>query len=58
MIANLLIMNSLMGFAPFDMGTFTTTLTGEDLSTVTAFWTDAPQYFMAGNRTSTGLARV
>ena len=58
MIANLLILNNLMGFAPFDMGTFTTTLTGEDLGTVTAFWTDAPQIFMAGNPTSTGLARV
>jgi len=58
MIANLLIMNSLLGFAPFDMGTFTTTLTGEDLGTVTAFSTDAPQNFMASNPTSTGPARV
>ena len=58
MIANLLIMNSLLGFAPFDMGTFTTTLTGEDLGTVTAFSTDARQNFMASNLTSTGLARV
>ena len=58
MIANLLILNTLMGFAPFDMGTFTTTLTGEDLGTITGFWTDAPQNFMAGDFTSTGLARV
>lgn len=58
MIANLMILNSLFGFAPFDMGTFTTTLTGEDLGTVTAFSTDARQNFMASNLTSTGLARV
>ncbi len=35
MIANLLILNDLMGFTPFDLGTFTTTLTGEDLGTIT-----------------------
>ncbi len=35
-----------------------TFLVGSDTITITAFWTDAPQNFMAGNPTSTGPGRV